>query len=120
VTKFIYEKFLVKCLIFWEFKIWFLCFFLSGTIDEVILEGRTLVKIGTEKFVKSSDFINGLETHVVEIHEHLPVEQSQVFPSNVNVSFLVLLVYIIPINPMFTFNLCILFIVRASWISRKK
>lgn len=36
------------------------------------------MKVGTEEYVKSSDFINGLESHAVEIHEHLPVEQSQV------------------------------------------
>lgn len=51
---------------------------LLGNIDEIILEGRTLVKVGTEEYIKSSDFINGLESHVVEIHEHLTVEQSQV------------------------------------------
>ncbi|CAB3994720.1 Glycogen debranching enzyme, partial [Paramuricea clavata] len=49
----------------------------EGNIDEIILEGRTLVKVDTEEYIKSSDFINGLESHVVEIHEHLTVEQSQ-------------------------------------------
>ena len=53
-----------------------------GVIDEIILEGRTLVKVCAEEYIKSSDFINGLETHVVEIHEHFPVEQSQVFGNN--------------------------------------
>lgn len=49
-----------------------------GNIDEIILEGRTVIKVGIEGYIKNPDFINGLETHAVEIHEHLPVEQSQV------------------------------------------
>ena len=53
-------------------------FSILGNIDEIILEGRTMIKVGTEEYVKSSDFINGLENYVVEIHDHLPVEQSQV------------------------------------------
>lgn len=49
----------------------------EGKIDEIILEGQTLMKTDSKEFLKSTDFINGLESHVVEIQEHIGLEKSQ-------------------------------------------
>ena len=52
-----------------------------GKVNEVILEARLVRKDGAdegEEFQKSTDVINGLETHVVDMRKNISVGESHV------------------------------------------
>ena len=49
-----------------------------GEIEEVIFEARLMRKLDTSDFSEDAEFINGLQSHEVEIQRHVPLDKAKV------------------------------------------
>lgn len=50
-----------------------------GEIEEVIFEARLMRKLDTSDFNEDAEFINGLQSHEVEIQRHVPLHKAKVW-----------------------------------------
>lgn len=50
-----------------------------GELEEVILEARLMRKLDTSDFSEDAEFINGLQSHEVEIQRHVPLHKAKVW-----------------------------------------
>lgn len=49
-----------------------------GELEEVIFEARLMRKLDTSDFSEDVEFINGLQSHEVEIQRHVPLHTAKV------------------------------------------
>ena len=49
-----------------------------GELEEVIFEARLMRKLDTSDFSEDAEFINGLQSHEVEIQRHVPLHKAKV------------------------------------------
>ena len=50
-----------------------------GELEEVIFEARLMRKLDTSDFSEDAEFINGLQSHEVEIQRHVPLHKAKVW-----------------------------------------
>lgn len=50
-----------------------------GELEEVIFEARLMRKLDTSDFSEDAEFINGLQSHEVEIQRHVPLHEAKVW-----------------------------------------
>lgn len=50
-----------------------------GELEEVIFEARLMRKLDTSDFSEDAEFINGLQSHEVEIQRHVPLLKAKVW-----------------------------------------
>lgn len=73
-----------------------------GELEEVIFEARLMRKLDTSDFSEDAEFINGLQSHEVEIQRHVPLHKAKVWVGAVKKKALVISAIEIPYS-------CVLF-----------